>query len=73
VPPATTIARTGRFYHHPLLDENALPHVALCDAFPFTHRGGMTLSADQLDSAGFNRSLIHVDVPLDTRDMVWSA
>jgi len=33
VPPATTIARTGRFYHHPLLDENALPHVALCDAF----------------------------------------
>ena len=73
VPPATTIARTGRFYHHPLLDENALPHVALGDAYPFTHRGGMTLSADQLDSAGFNRSLIHVDLPLDTRDMVWSA
>ena len=48
-------------------------HAALGDAYPFTHRRGMALSADQLDSAGFNRSLIHVDVPLDTRDMVWSA
>jgi aminopeptidase len=73
VPQATAIARTGRFFHHPLLDENALPHVALGDAYPFTHRGGLTLSADQLDSAGFNRSLIHVDLPLDTHDAVWSA
>jgi aminopeptidase len=73
VPPATAIARTGRLFHHPLLDENALAHVALGEAYPFAHRGGMTLSADQLASAGFNRRLVHVDLPLDTQDVVWSA
>ena len=43
------------------------------EADPFTLCDGMTLLADQLDSAGFSRSLIHVNLPLDTRDMVWSA
>jgi leucyl aminopeptidase (aminopeptidase T) len=65
--------RAGRFFHHSLLDENAPPHVALGDAYPFTFRGGITLSPDQLDSTGFNRTLVHVDLPLDTREVVWSA
>jgi hypothetical protein len=47
--------------------------LALGDAYPFTHRGGMTRSTGQLASVGFNRSLIHVDLPLDTREVVWSA
>jgi aminopeptidase len=73
VTPANAIGRTGRLYRHPLLDENALSHVALGNAYPFTLRGGIEWAPDQLAAAGANQSLIHVDLPLDTRDIVWSA
>jgi leucyl aminopeptidase (aminopeptidase T) len=54
---ATSMARTGRLFHHPLLDENACSHIALGEAYGFTLRTP--------DDAVFNRSLIHVDLPLD--------
>ncbi len=57
VPVGTSIARTGRLFHHPLLDENACSHIALGEAYGFTLRTP--------DEAAFNRSLIHVDLPLD--------
>ena len=57
VPAATSIARTGRLFHHPLLDENACSHIALGEAYGFTLR--------MPDATAFNRSLIHVDLPLD--------
>ncbi|HTX65486.1 MAG TPA: aminopeptidase [Opitutaceae bacterium] len=57
VPEATSIARTGRLFHHPLLDENACSHIALGEAYGFTLR--------MPDATVFNRSLIHVDLPLD--------
>jgi aminopeptidase len=46
-------------FHHPLLDENAAPHIALGEAYPFCHRGWWKRSV--------NRSLIHVDLPLAAR------
>ncbi|MBA3850322.1 MAG: hypothetical protein C0502_10075 [Opitutus sp.] len=48
-----------RVFHHPLLDENAANHLALGEAYPFCHRGWWRL--------GVNRSLIHLDLPLDAR------
>jgi aminopeptidase len=53
----TSLARTGRLFYHPLLDENAQSHVALGDGYGFCLR--------RPDPAVLNRSLIHVDLPFD--------
>ncbi len=55
----TTLARSGRLFHHPLLDENAGNHIALGEAYAFCLRSP--------DTAALNRSLVHVDLPLDAR------
>lgn len=51
--------QSRRIFNHMLLDENASNHVALGAAYPFCHRGWFKFFA--------NRSLIHVDLPLDAR------
>lgn len=56
-PPTWPEART--VFHHPLLDENAANHIALGEAYPFCHRGWW--------KRAINRSLVHVDLPLDAR------
>ncbi len=48
---------SGRSFQHPLLDENACNHIALGEAYAFCLRAP--------DAPAFNRSLIHVDLPLD--------
>lgn len=57
VPEQTSLGRTGRLFHHALLDENAHSHVALGDAYPFCQK--------PYDPAALNQSLIHVDLPFD--------
>lgn len=47
----------ARLLHHPLLDENALNHVALGESYAFC--------LDGIDRRAANRSLIHVDLPLE--------
>ena len=49
----------GRLFHHTLLDENASNHIALGEAYAFC--------LGQPDPAAMNRSLVHVDLPLDAR------
>lgn len=71
IPGPTEIARTGRLFGHPLLDENALPHVALGAAYPFTLRDGNAMSPHRLAAAGANQSLIHVDLPVDVAEVAW--
>ncbi|SDS55479.1 aminopeptidase [Opitutus sp. GAS368] len=53
----TSLARAGRLFYHPLLDENAQSHVALGDGYGFCLR--------RPDPTVLNRSLIHVDLPFD--------
>lgn len=53
----TSLGRAGRLFYHPLLDENARSHVALGEAYGFCLR--------RPNPAALNRSLIHVDLPLD--------
>ncbi len=52
----------GRLFQHPLLDENATNHLALGEAYAFCLRAP--------NPAAGNRSLIHVDLPLDAGLMV---
>lgn len=48
---------SGRLYQHALLDENAAPHIALGESYGFC--------LDSFFTGARNRSLIHVDLPLD--------
>lgn len=50
---------SGRFFHHPLLDENAAPHIALGESYESC--------LDSFFTDARNRSLIHVDLPLDAQ------
>jgi aminopeptidase len=51
------LARSGRWFHHTLLDENALPHIALGDGYPF--------SVHDSREPGLNHSLVHIDLPIE--------
>lgn len=57
VPAPGRLAASGRCFGHALLDENALPHLALGDAYSFC--------ADPEDRPRLNRSLVHVDLPIE--------
>lgn len=57
VPEQTSLGRTGRLFHHALLDENAHSHVALGDAYVFCQKPA--------DPRALNHSLVHVDLPFD--------
>jgi aminopeptidase len=61
VPRETALGRSGRLYFNPLLDENATSHIALGEGYAFCLRSP--------NPAALNRSLIHVDLPLDSRPM----
>ena len=62
VPEQTSLARAGRLFYHPLLDENSQSHVALGEAYGFCLR--------RPNPAALNRSLVHVDLPLDASLML---
>ena len=48
---------SGRLFQHTLLDENASNHIALGESYRFCNRS--------LFGFGLNRSLVHVDLPLE--------
>jgi aminopeptidase len=62
VPEQTSLARAGRLFCHPLLDENSQSHVALGEAYGFCLR--------RPNPPALNRSLVHVDLPLDASLML---
>ena len=57
VPNTTSLSRSRRLFRHTLLDENAANHIALGEAYGFCLRGP--------DRGAANRSLIHIDLPMD--------
>lgn len=69
VPYDSPISQSGLIYYNTLFDENASCHVALGNSYPFTIEGGTTMSAEELDANGYNKSLIHVDFMIGSKDM----
>ena len=59
VPQTNVLSRADRCFHNPILDENAVSHIALGEAYRFCSRAWLPLS--------LNSSQIHVDLPLDAR------
>ena len=57
LPGPTALRRTDRLFYHSLLDENARNHVALGESYRFCQQPP--------DDTALNRSLVHVDLPLN--------
>ena len=56
-------------FYNTLFDENAASHVALGAAYKFTLRGGETMSDDEFEAAGGNRSAAHVDFMIGSGEL----
>jgi aminopeptidase len=56
-------------FYNTLFDENAASHVALGSAYKFTMSDGETMEDDEFERAGGNRSAVHVDFMIGSRDL----
>jgi len=61
VPHDSPISNTGKLFYNTLFDENASCHIALGSAYAFCIEGGKSMSRDELEHAGLNDSISHVD------------
>jgi aminopeptidase len=63
------ISQMNTLFYNTLYDENASSHLALGKAYPNCVQGGDNMSAAELEKAGINDSLLHVDFMFGTSDM----
>jgi leucyl aminopeptidase (aminopeptidase T) len=59
---ATPVGGSGRCFRHALLDENAMNHVALGDAYAFTVAPSAV--------GELNRSVLHLDLPVEAEALL---
>ena len=69
VPHNSPVAQTGVLFYNTLFDENAASHVALGAAYKFTLRGGETMSDEEFEAEGGNRSAAHVDFMIGSEEL----
>ena len=63
------IQNTGLLFYNTLFDENASCHMALGRAYPMNVQGGTSMSQAELDQAGANNSMTHVDFMFGSEDL----
>lgn len=63
------IRKLGALFYETLFDENASCHFAIGRAFPTCIEGGDGMTREQLETAGLNYSLQHVDFMVGTADL----
>jgi len=66
---SSPIGQMGTLFYNTLFDENAAAHFALGKAYPNNMAGGDNLTTEELEKAGGNDSLLHVDFMFGTSDM----
>jgi aminopeptidase len=69
VPDNSPVARSGVLFYNTLFDENAASHVALGSAYKFTVSGGETMTDDEFERVGGNRSVTHVDFMIGSSEL----
>jgi aminopeptidase len=69
VPQSSPIAQSGRLFYNTLFDENAASHVALGTAYKFTLSGADSMTDDEFERAGGNRSAVHVDFMIGSGEL----
>ncbi|PTX64311.1 aminopeptidase II [Melghirimyces profundicolus] len=69
VPHDSPISNSNLIFFNTLFDENASNHLALGKAFSSCIEGGTSMSREELEQAGLNDSLTHVDFMIGSADM----
>jgi aminopeptidase len=69
VPDNSPVAQSKVLFYNTLFDENAASHVALGSAYKFTISGGETMTDDEFERAGGNRSATHVDFMIGSPEL----
>lgn len=69
VPYDSPISNSNIIFYNTLFDENASCHFALGKAYPTNLKGGPDMKEEELDKAGVNDSLTHVDFMVGTEDL----
>ncbi len=69
VPHESPISQSGLVFYNTLFDENASVHIALGKAYPTNVKNGENMDDEQLDEAGINDSLTHVDFMIGSDKM----
>lgn len=69
VPVDSPIAEKNRIFYKTLIDENASCHFALGQSYGECIQNGLEMDEQQLEQAGMNQSLTHVDFMVGTRDL----
>jgi aminopeptidase len=69
VPFDSPISNSGIIFYNTLYDENASCHLAIGRAYSLCMKDGDTMSQEELEAAGGNYSLTHVDFMIGTEDL----
>lgn len=69
VPYSSPISQSNILFYNTLYDENASCHLALGRAYPMNVKGGTEMTQEELDEAGSNDSMTHVDFMFGSKDM----
>lgn len=65
---SSLIAKSGKLFNSILFDENASSHMALGFGFPGSFPGGDAMTDEELNSAGCNTSMVHIDFMIGTNN-----
>ncbi|MBC1803998.1 aminopeptidase [Listeria booriae] len=69
VPDPSPISQSGILFYNTLFDENASNHLAIGSAYAFNIKGGEEMSREELEKAGVNASMTHVDFMIGSDKM----
>ena len=69
VPYTSPIRESGLLFYNTLFDENAACHLALGRGFTNLLRGYENMSEDEAHERGINKSIVHEDFMIGTKDM----
>lgn len=69
VPYDSPISNSKILFYNTLFDENASCHLAMGKAYPVCIKNGENMNKAELEKAGVNDSLVHVDFMIGTQDL----
>lgn len=69
IPYHSPISLSNILFYETLFDENASCHLALGASYPTCLKNGGSLTREELDAAGLNDSMIHVDFMIGSPDL----
>lgn len=69
VPDPSPISQSGITFFNTLFDENASNHLAIGSAYSFSIKNGTSMSDEKLLESGLNRSQVHVDFMIGSKEM----